>query len=73
MDKELNRQRVAEWRNRKYSKGCKSLRVYLEPRIREKVAQMRFFYQLRGRTSELITMAIETLYQKFLSERSRND
>ncbi len=72
MNKELNKKRVTEWRKRKYDQGCKSLTVYLEPRVREKAGYLRFYYRLPDR-SELISMAIETLYQKFLMERDGND
>ena len=72
MDREVNRRRVAEYRNRRYSEGRKSFTVYLKPAIVEKVRYLRRMYQMKTRGSEVIEMAIETLYQKTLRKRNRN-
>ena len=74
MDRELNKQRVTSYRKRKYAEGCKSLTVFLPPKIRERVPYLRRFFQLKERgASEVVTMAIEDLYQKALRIRNRND
>jgi hypothetical protein len=73
MDGQLNKQRVTEWRNRKYAEGCKSLTVFLPSKIIGLVPYLRRFYQLRCKASEVIALAIENLYKKALSERNRND
>ena len=72
MEREVNRRRVAEYRNRKYNEGCRAFTVYLKPVVIEKVRYLRRMYQMRTRSSEVIEMAIENLYQKTLSRINRN-
>jgi hypothetical protein len=71
---EIPNARMKRYRARRYELGYKSLTVYVEPKITKLLPYLRWFYQLRGRGySELIALAIETLYEKTLKERNHSE
>ena len=62
MDKDVNRIRVGKWREKKFGQGFKSLTVYLPPDVLKMIKYLRRHLRLTRRNSELIALAIKTLY-----------
>ncbi len=64
MDKTLNRNAVAKWRNKKVSQGYKAVTVYLSPDALKMVNLLHRHFRTRRETAKLIEMAIKNLYEK---------
>jgi hypothetical protein len=63
--REARRDRVARWREKKFSKGYKPLFVYLSLWAVEMMNALQKHLHLRRRTAKIIESAIELLFDKY--------
>ena len=63
IDKSISKERVARWRERLTDRGYRSVTVFLSAETLAMLAHLRGHFHAKRKTSQLISIAIKTLYE----------
>ncbi len=65
VDKSVNKERVARWRDAKVCQGYRQITVFLPPEVLEMINLLHRHLGTDRRTAQLIEMAIKNLYENY--------